>query len=294
MRELSDIGEMTQLAQELRRAGKRIGFVPTMGALHAGHLSLLDVAREHCDCVVLSIFLNPTQFNVAADFEKYPQTLEADLALAKDRGADICFLPSTTSMYPRGAEAARAGGGACRVIAGDRSQGLCGAARPGHFDGVVNVVNMLFNVVQPDVAVFGEKDFQQLRVIEQMVQDLHLPVRIVGAPIVRDVDGLALSSRNLRLSTEERYHALFVIKSLRKAQEMVVAGERDVARLIETTRANLELSGGLRIDYVEVVDDKTLTPLEQICDGARMLIAVFSGDVRLIDNVGLSTAAAEI
>lgn len=291
MRTVSTISELRALIAEARKAGKRIGFVPTMGALHQGHLSLVRRARELSDFVVMSIFVNPLQFNSAEDFSNYPRTVADDGQRAADAGVDLLFVPTESELYPSRSSTMPTGTGAnpiaCTVKAGSLASGLCGAARPGHFDGVVTVVSILFHLVAPDCAVFGEKDFQQLRVIQQMVRDLQFPVTIVPGETVRDSDGLALSSRNLRLSAEERFSALYISATLFKAQEMVRSGERSGARLRATAAENLEKPGGLRIDYVEIVDAETLQPIESVNAPARMLIAAFVGPVRLIDNIAL-------
>ena len=215
------VSELRAQLEALRSQGKRIGLVPTMGALHEGHLSLVELARERADYAVMTIFVNPIQFNNSEDLAKYPRTFQTDLAKAKAAGVNLLFAPDESEIYPEGIAGTR-------VLAGECSLGLCGATRPGHFDGVVTVVSILFNLVNPDIAVFGEKDFQQLRVIQQLVRDLHFGVEIISGPIVRDEDGLAMSSRNLRLSPEERYAALYIPRSLQKASELVAGGERDV------------------------------------------------------------------
>lgn len=280
------------------RAGKscRVVFVPTMGALHEGHLQLVDLAKEHGEHTVVSIFVNPIQFNSSGDLAKYPRTLERDVELCRARGVDTVFAPTAQEIYPWASDLS---GGASaigaqsvvptRVQASSAATGLCGATRPGHFDGVVTVVSILFNLVQPDAAVFGDKDYQQAAVIEQMVEQLHFPVRIIRAPIFRDSDGLALSSRNVLLSAEERYRALYISKSLFKAEELVRGGECDVETLKAVTIENLEKSQGLRIDYVDIVDAKSIAPVTGRLNGpAQLCIAAFSGTTRLIDNIRLT------
>lgn len=266
-----------------------------MGALHEGHLRLIDVAKEHGGHIVVSIFVNPIQFNSAADLARYPRTLESDVEACTARGAHTVFAPSAEEVYPwasdlsSGTEALRGGAHRpTRVQAGSAAEGLCGSTRPGHFDGVVTVVSILFNMVQPDAAVFGDKDYQQATVIERMVRDLHFPVRIIRAPIVRDRDGLALSSRNVLLSAEDRFRALYISKTLFKAEELVRAGERDSAKLVAISAENLAKSQGLRIDYIELVDADSLAPVTGNLDRpAQLCIAAFAGDVRLIDNIRL-------
>ena len=264
-----------------RRQGRRIVLVPTMGALHAGHLSLVQLARAHGECVVMSVFVNPTQFNSRRDLETYPRELEKDIAKTREGGVDVLFAPAEEEMY----SPASPGSLTC-VKAGRRANGLCGATRPGHFDGVVTVVSMLFNVVAPDAAVFGEKDYQQLRVIEALVDDLHYPIRIVPAPLVREPDGLAMSSRNALLSADERRRALSISKALLGARARVARGVRRSEAIKDQVRAAL-VEQGLRVDYVEVVDVDTLEPLAEIEKSAQLLAAAFAGQVRLIDNVRL-------
>ncbi len=265
-----------------KTAGKRISFVPTMGALHQAHLSLMELGRAHGDCVVLSIFVNPTQFNSAEDLAKYPRTLEADLKLARDVNVDLVFTPTVEEIYPHGAAATR-------VVAGDASSGLCGATRPGHFDGVVTVVAILFNIVQPDVAVFGEKDFQQSRVVQQLVRDLHYPIEIVIGPTVRDTDGLALSSRNARLTPHARERALAIPQALQMAHRFVLEhGATNAADVISLVREHLQRSPEIRVAYVEVVDRETVGPVATFTKEAQLCVAAFVDGVRLIDNVRLS------
>lgn len=288
MKCVEKVSEVREMVEEFRSKRQRVAFVPTMGALHAGHVSLVSLAREKSDSVILSIFVNPAQFNSPNDLESYPRTLEDDLKKAEAAGVDLVFAPSVQELYPKGYRAESRAPFSTRILAGDRSLGLCGETRPGHFDGVVTVVGLLFNIIQPDTAVFGEKDYQQLQVIQQMVRELHFPVEIVSGPIVRDEDGLALSSRNLLLSPEERFHALYIPRTLQHAQEMVLEGERRVSYLKEIIFDNLEKSGGLKVDYVEIVHAETLASIEVIEKEARLLVAAFSGDVRLIDNVSLS------
>ena len=278
------ISDVRRSVETFRRASKRVAFVPTMGALHDGHLSLVEIARSRCDYCVMSIFVNPTQFNSAADLEKYPRMLDQDEQKARSVGVDLVFAPAVDEMYGASGEATKE---LCSVRAGSRSYILEGAYRPGHFDGVVTVVAKLFNIVQPDIAVFGEKDFQQVQVIKQMVDDLAMPVEIVIGPTVREVDGLALSSRNLRLSAEQRFRALFIPRALEKARELVEKGERNVQYLKEMVRENLERSQALRVDYVDIVDPGTFTLLSSISGPAQMLIAAHVDDIRLIDNMRL-------
>ena len=263
--------------EELRAARRelavRVGFVPTMGALHEGHLSLVDLAREHADAVIASVFVNPTQFNDAADFDKYPRTLDDDLAMLKRRGVDVVFAPDAAEMYPLDRLDVT-------VDVPALTSRLEGAHRPGHFAGVCRVVLKLFHIVTPDVAVFGSKDFQQLRVIEAMTRGLDLPIDIVAAPIIREPDGLAMSSRNRRLTDEDRRRALTISRSLTAAAE-----KGQSLRELERDIANRLDAAGLRVDYVEAVDPETLQPAA--ARPAVLLAAAFAGEVRLIDNVEL-------
>ncbi len=259
-----------------KRLGRVVGLVPTMGNLHEGHLSLIREARRRCDAVVVSLFVNPTQFGPNEDYEAYPRTEAQDLALCEAEGADAVFLPSAAEMYPEDASV--------WVDEGALSRGYCGAERPGHFRGVCTVVAKLFNIAAPDVAIFGQKDFQQVAVIRRMVRDLNFPIEIVRAPIVRDADGLAKSSRNAYLSAEDRVAALSLSRALAAAREAVAAGERDAATLEAAARAETSAVGWMP-DYVCVVDAETLMPLQTVLPGASaMLIACRKGALRLIDN----------
>lgn len=274
--------EIRGFVNKQKKSGKLVALVPTMGALHKGHLSLVDEARKQAQTVVMSIFLNALQFNSRDDFLRYPRDLEKDLSLAAGAGVDAVFCPAEYEIYGTSSSMS------CRISAGSNSKGLCGEKRPGHFDGVVNVVGILFNIVEPDLAVFGEKDFQQVKVIEELVRDLHFNVKIVSSALIRDSDGLALSSRNELLTADERYQALYISKSLFKARDMVEAGERRVDILINQTLENLDKSGGLSVEYVELRDSKTLAPVVgQLTSGVQMLIAAYVGKVRLIDNIFL-------
>lgn len=273
--------ELTRAIVELKRQGKRIGFVPTMGALHDGHLSLVDIAKQNADVIVMSIFVNPTQFGNPEDLAKYPRTMETDCAMAKARGVNLMFTPTVSEIYPPNTEAA------CRVIAGDCQEGYEGAGRPGHFNGVATVVSILFNIVQPDVSVFGEKDFQQLKVIEQMVRDLHFPIEIIPGALIRETDGLAMSSRNVRLDSGARETALSISRSLFKAQAAFKAGEKSTRKLRAAALEILENTPGLRLEYLEVVDANTLKQLELVDSRAQMLLTATVAGVRLLDNVRL-------
>ncbi|GAB6064431.1 pantoate--beta-alanine ligase [Deferrisoma palaeochoriense] len=272
---LETIDAMRAWSRAARARGKTVGFVPTMGYLHEGHLRLVARARELADRVVVSIFVNPTQFGPGEDFDRYPRDEERDRRLCEEAGVDAVFFPSAAEMYPEGYQT--------YVTVEEISKPLCGASRPGHFRGVATVVLKLFHAVEPDVAVFGEKDYQQLQVVRRMVRDLNLPVRIVGVPTVREADGLALSSRNTYLSDEERRQALAIPRALRWAQEQVEAGVRDPGALAGEIRSLLE-GAGLRVDYAEIRHPDTLEPVGSIEDRAVLAVAAFSGRTRLIDN----------
>ena len=280
MKTVTRIDKMQELARQLRTGGLTIGFVPTMGYLHDGHLELVRRARSECDTVVVSIFVNPTQFNNREDFEKYPRDVAADVAVLEHAGVDILFLPEASEVYAPDAST--------KVSVGGLAEHLCGPTRPGHFEGMATIVATLFNMVTPDVAVFGEKDWQQLQIVRRMVRDLHLAVKIVGVPTLRDADGLAMSSRNARLSEKERAIAPTIYRALGAAAEAYRAGERKSATLLARARAMIEECGEFRIDYLELVDGEALAPVETANDGSVMAVAAFLGGVRLIDNVSLA------
>jgi pantoate--beta-alanine ligase len=267
---------------EVRRAvagmrPQRIALVPTMGYLHEGHLSLVDRARELADRVVLSIFVNPLQFGPQEDLDRYPRDLERDVELATGRGVDLIFAPDVREMYPGGEPIVR-------VVPGKLAETLCGAYRPGHFEGVLTVVAKLFGIVRPDVAVFGQKDFQQAVLIRRMVADLDLGIEIDVAPIVREPDGLAMSSRNVYLSPDERESALGLYRGLTRAAQAFAGGERDAERLRRLVHEELARPG-VRVQYVEVVDPETLQPTQPASPGNVLAVAAFVGQTRLIDNV---------
>lgn len=267
-----------------RAAGKTVGLVPTMGALHQGHLSLVEAARGECDVTVVSIFVNPTQFGPREDFQRYPRTVEADLEKLRSFGVDCVFAPEVDEMYGRGH--------ATMVETGGVADPLEGQCRPGHFRGVATVVLKLFNVVPADAAYFGRKDYQQLLVVRQMVRDLDLPIRIVACPIVRDRDGLALSSRNQYLSPAERNQALAIVHSLRLAESLAANGQRDAAAVGQAIRDHLTAAGIDRIDYVAVVDPETLLPVAQLVQPTLVAVAARVGGTRLIDNLLIGGAAS--
>lgn len=271
--------DMQKWARDQMRADKRVGFVPTMGYLHEGHLSLIRLARERADLVVVSIFVNPTQFGPHEDYANYPRDWGRDERLCRDAGADVLFAPSASEMYAHDASVS--------VVESRLASGLCGASRPGHFAGVCTVVTKLFNLVQPDVAVFGEKDAQQLRVIRRMVRDLNMPVEIVAGPIVRESDGLAMSSRNARLTPDERAQATCLRRALDALEKAFAAGERDADALRKLARSVIEHAPLARVDYIEVVDDESLDPVILIERPALCAIAVNFPSARLIDNTAL-------
>ena len=272
--------EVREAARAARARGARIGFVPTMGYLHDGHLALVRTARSETDFVVVSIFVNPLQFGPSEDFERYPRDEARDLALLESQGVDLVFIPSTEEMYPERM--------LTTVHVAGLTEGLCGATRPGHFDGVATVVSKLFNIVQPDRAYFGEKDYQQLKVIEKMVRDLDFPVVIVPVPTVREATGLAMSSRNEYLNPEERSVAAHLFNALVQAAELYSDGVRDATALTDSVRSYLyEFSETIAIEYVEVRDAETLEEVEYISSPAILAIAARVGPARLIDHVVL-------
>ncbi len=273
---LSDIQSMQARALEARRRGTRIAFVPTMGYLHEGHLSLLREGRRRGDLLVLSVFVNPTQFGPNEDLATYPRDLERDLTVARQAGVDLVWTPTPEQIYPTGY--------ATYVDVEGLTDTLCGASRPGHFRGVTTVVCKLFNVVQPDVALFGEKDFQQLAVIRRMASDLNIPVEIVGMPIVREADGLALSSRNVYLSPSEREQALVLSRGIEKARKMAAEGVGESSRILDALRAMIEAQPSARIDYLKICHQDTLAEQERVDGDSVLLMAVYVGNTRLIDN----------
>lgn len=276
------VEEMQALAREQRRAGQRLVLVPTMGALHAGHLALVQEARRHGTHVTVSIFVNPTQFVPGEDFERYPRTLEQDMAaLESIGGVDALFVPDVTAMYPGGVEQQR-----IWVTVEALDTALCGRYRPGHFKGVVTVVTKLFNSCRPDAAVFGLKDAQQFVILRRLVRDLCLGIDVVGLPTVREPDGLALSSRNRYLQPEERGQAVVLSQAVSEARRLVEEGEQHVEGIVEKMLNILARAPDARVQYAEVVSVETLQPLKRIRPGSEVLaaVAVFFGETRLIDN----------
>jgi len=279
MKVLATIPDMLAASRSVRREHKRLGLVPTMGALHEGHLSLVRAAKSRCDAVTVSIFVNPTQFGPNEDFAKYPRNFERDRELLHKEGVDFIFAPSVEEMYPAGA--------ITWVTVEGMSDRLCGRSRPGHFRGVTTVVAKLFNIVEPDLAFCGQKDAAQAAIIRRMVRDLNLPVEIVVCPIVREPSGLAMSSRNAYLSAEQRQSALVLYGSLKEIARRFQSGERNAASLITAGKQIVAREPSLRLDYLEVVDPGTLEPLPTINRPALVAIAAFVGTTRLIDNVVL-------
>jgi pantoate--beta-alanine ligase len=276
MRLVHTVAEMKKIVNDILKSGKSIGFVPTMGYLHKGHLSLVEAARKENDVVVVSIFVNPTQFGPNEDYNRYPRDLERDLRLLEPIGVDYVFNPSVEEMYPAMYST--------YVEEVELSKYLCGASRPGHFRGVCTVVTKLFNIVKPTKAYFGQKDAQQFRVLKRMVRDLNMDVEMIEMPIVREEDGLAMSSRNVYLNPEERKEATRLYKSLLKAKELIESGERDVQK-IKSEMLKILDHPLLKVDYVEVVDEETLRPVEKIERKVIVALAVFVGKARLIDNM---------
>ena len=274
---LTTIPALRDRVAAARLAGRSIGFVPTMGALHAGHQRLIDVARAECDLVIVSIFVNPLQFDRQDDLEKYPRTLEADVELCAASGVDVVFAPPAKEMYPSPP--------ACLVSVGRVADHLCGRFRPGHFNGVATVVMKLLQITQPDRAYFGEKDAQQLAVIRHLVSDLNVPSEIVGVPTVRDADGLAISSRNQRLQPDERRVATVLYEALQAADARISAGERDAAQVAAAARSVIERQPAVRLEYLEIVEPYEMQPVARIDGPVVAAGAIWIGTTRLIDNV---------
>jgi pantoate--beta-alanine ligase len=270
--------ELTAAMEAWKRAGNRVAFVPTMGALHAGHLALIGVGLQHADKVAASIFVNPKQFGPTEDLDRYPRDEAGDAAKLAAAGCTLLYAPTVETMYPPGFSTF--------VRVAELPDVLCGAARPGHFDGVATVVAKLLAAARADVAVFGEKDWQQLAIIRRMVEDLDLGTAIVGGAIVRDTDGLALSSRNLYLTADERVRALALPQALQAAHDALVAGG-SVAMALFQARALMEAAGFARVDYVELVDGERLHALDNPIPGARLMAAAVMGTTRLIDNLAI-------
>lgn len=285
METVHTIEDVRKHVAKARSQGKRVGFVPTMGYLHEGHLSLVDLCKKKSGYQVMSIFVNPMQFNVQADFQAYPREHERDSALARDRGVDLMFIPEDDEMYRE------------RLAYIDMEQmtdHLCGSARPGHFRGVFTVVAKLFNIVQPDVSAFGQKDVQQALSISKMVDDLDFPVEIIIGPTIREEDGLAMSSRNKYLTPDQRNRAVVISQGLKKAEELVRSGERNGAVLRKAVEEVILTGGDLEIDYISTVDAATLSPVDQLPDRFVVAVAVFFGMARLIDNMIVTITEGDV
>jgi len=279
MKVVNRVGEMKALSRSLKREGKTIAFVPTMGALHDGHLSLMAEGKKRADVLVSSVFVNPTQFGPNEDYKKYMRDTEGDLAKMSRAGVDVAFFPEPEEIYPPGAQT--------YVEVTELQKPLCGASRPGHFRGVATVVLKLFNIVRPDFAIFGKKDFQQLQVIKRMVRDLDVDVEIIGMPTFRESSGLAMSSRNAYLSGEERERAASLSKALREIKRNFDGGEKDAAALVEYGRRVILNASAGEIDYLEIRKGETLEEVKSVSPGDVAALAVKVGGARLIDNIEL-------
>ena len=274
---ITAVEEMKRLSTRTRQLGKIIVLVPTMGFFHEGHLSLMREGRKRGDLLVVSLFVNPTQFGPSEDFEKYPRDFERDRKMAEEVGVDVLFTPEAIEMYPQNHQT---------IVRVEKvTQGLCGRSRPTHFQGVTTVVNMLFNIVMPYMALFGEKDFQQLVTIQQMVRDLHMNVNVVGMPIVREADGLAMSSRNTYLQPNERKAALSLYRSLNRAEELLQKGERRAKTILEEVSKVLLSDPLIKIDYVQVCNANTLEDVNEIKEDVVIALSATVGQTRLIDNL---------
>ena len=273
---IKSVSEMQQWAISARSSNKTIAFVPTMGFLHQGHLSLLEEGRKRGDLLVLSIFVNPTQFGQGEDFEEYPRDLQQDSEMALKAGVDVIFAPDANAMYPQGY--------ATYVDVEGITNTLCGASRPGHFRGVCTVVSKLFNIVQPHTAIFGAKDFQQLAVIKQMTADMNMAIDIIGMPIFREVDGLAMSSRNVNLDSTQRLQALVLSQSLKLARQLVAGGETSADVIIADIKALIVTKPAAQVDYLQICHQLTLVDQTQVDTDSVLLLAVRFGTTRLIDN----------
>lgn len=277
MRVIEKISDLKEIICSLKNTGKSVGFVPTMGYLHEGHISLVNASRKENDITVLSIFVNPVQFGVNEDYSTYPRDMERDSRLASEAGVDVIFAPSMSEMYPKGYST--------YVNLDGMTETLCGKSRPGHFRGVTTVVTKLFNIVEPNKAYFGQKDAQQAAVIKKMVKDLNMNVEVVVCPIVREQDGLAMSSRNVYLSDEERKAALVLSKSLLEAEKMISDGEISKEKIVQSIITKIKHNPLASIDYVEVVNADTLDDIELIKGRVLIALAVKIGKTRLIDNI---------
>ncbi len=277
MKILQTLEAMHEASRDARAEGKRLGFVPTMGALHEGHLSLIRAAQSQCDVVAVSIFVNPLQFGPTEDLAKYPRPFDRDRALLEKEGLQFLFAPSSEEMYPKGA--------VTYVTVEGLSEKLCGRSRPGHFRGVTTVVSKLFHIIEPDAAFFGQKDAAQVAIIRRMVRDLNFPIEIVACPIVREKDGLAMSSRNAYLTPEQRKSALVLHRSLLAVESEFERGDKNTISLVEAGRKTMAAELGVKLDYLEIVDPHTLDPVPEVRDTALVAMAAIVGATRLIDNV---------
>lgn len=277
MKVIDNVARMSTLARILRKEGKTIGLVPTMGYLHEGHLTIAKTAKKHTDVVVMSIFVNPAQFGPNEDFEKYPRDLKRDEELARGAGVDVLFCPTAQEMYPPLYST--------YITVEGLSDLLCGASRPGHFRGVATVVAKLFGIVKPDIAYFGQKDAQQLAIIRKMAEDLNMGIEIKSIPTVREPDGLAMSSRNSYLSEEERNEALVLSHALDKAESLIRQGEKDTKKIISVMKNMIKEKPSMKIDYVSIVDTKSLKAVDAVSGEVLIAVAAFAGATRLIDNI---------
>jgi len=282
MQVVEEVSALRALVQSWKQAGLKVGFVPTMGNLHQGHLSLVEIAQQQCDRVIVSVFVNPMQFGPDEDFDRYPRTFIADSEKLQQIATDAVFVPAVEEMYPNGLEQTVVS------VPASITELLEGASRPGHFDGVSTVVSKLFNMVQPDVAVFGQKDYQQLLVIKRMVEDLALPIEIIAAPIAREQDGLALSSRNQYLSEQQRLVAPILNSILKEIADNIDSGNRDYAALASSATSKLLTAGFDSVDYIQVSDPITLKPALPDSDTFIILAVAFLGNTRLLDNLLLN------
>jgi pantoate--beta-alanine ligase len=274
---IENISRMSTFVKMMKKEGKSIGLVPTMGYLHEGHLSLVRAAKKHTDVVVMSIFINPIQFGPKEDFEKYPRDLKHDEEMAREAGVDVIFYPSLKDMYPEGY--------ATYVTVEKLTGNLCGASRPGHFRGVATVVTKLFNIIRPGVAYFGQKDMQQAMMIKKMALDLNMDTEVKIMPIVREKDGLAMSSRNMYLSETERKESAVIYQSLLRAEALIKDGERDARKVIRAVEDMIKTKQSARIEYVKLVDARELKDVKMITGEITLAVAVFFGNTRLIDNI---------
>jgi pantoate--beta-alanine ligase len=277
MKTVKSIYEVKEYVKELRKRGKSIGFVPTMGYLHAGHISLVQESVRRCDCTVVSIFVNPAQFAPNEDFNKYPRNIQRDIELLKKEGVDLIFIPGDGEMFPEGYKT--------YVVVKNLQDRLCGISRPDFFKGVCTIVLKLFNIVTPDISFFGQKDAQQAVILKKMACDLNLDVKVEAMPIIREKSGLALSSRNEYLDKKQKKSAICLSRSLARARKVVEAGEKNAARVLKRIKTEIESEPLARIDYIEIVDSENLQSLKQIKDKTLIAVAVFINNVRLIDNI---------